>query len=116
MTPTETLVRLLLPEIVFENFDLKDLKSTDDRLDIYLDEKAICPDGYVSCDLHSKGFCPSSTLQDFPIRDMSTYLHLRRRKWEIKKTRKIISRSIKVKAEGTRITQEFASFLKDALR
>lgn len=116
MEANEALLQLILPEVIFEYFDIIDFKTSERRLDIYLDEKPVYPEGYKKEELLSKGFTPSSTVQDFPIRKMSTYLHLRRRKWQVIKDNKIISRSIKISTDGTRMTEEFASFLKGLLR
>lgn len=116
MKTNEALLQLILPEVIFEYFDIIDFKTSERRLDIYLDEKLVYPENYKKEELTSKGFTPSSTVQDFPIRKMSTYLHLRRRKWQVKKDNRIISRSIKISTDGTRMTEEFASFLKGLLR
>lgn len=116
MEQNEALIRLVLPEVLFEYFDIIDFKTSERRLDIYLDEKLAYPEGFTKEELVSKGFTPSSTVQDFPIRKMSTYLHLRRRKWQVIKDNKIISRRLKISSDGTRMTEEFASFLKGLLR
>ena len=115
METNKSLLHLILPEFIFEYFDIVNFKTSERRLDIFLDEKADYPEGYKKEELVSKGFTPSSTVQDFPIRKMATYLHLRRRKWQVLKDNRIISRSIKVSTDGTRMTEEFASFLKGLL-
>lgn len=112
----EALIRLILPESLFEYFDIIDFKTSDRRLDIFLDEKAEYPDGYSKEDIVSKGFTPSTTVQDFPLREKATYLHLRRRKWQVVKDNRIISRKINISTIGTRMTEEFAAFLKGLLR
>jgi hypothetical protein len=112
----EALIRLILPESLFEYFDVIDFKTSERRLDIFLDEKLEYPDGYSKKDLVSKGFTPSTIVQDFPLREKSTYLHLRRRKWQVLEDDRIISRKIKISTMGTRMTEEFATFLKGLLR
>lgn len=116
MEQYEALIRLILPESLFEYFDIVDLKTSERRLDIFLDEKLECPAGYQKKDLISKGFTSSTTVQDFPLREKSTYLHLRRRKWQVLEDDRIISRKIKISTMGTRMTEEFATFLKELLR
>lgn len=116
MEQYEALLRLVLPESLFEYFEIKDFKVSERRLDIFLDEKLVYPEGYSKEELISKGFTPSSTVQDFPIRNMATYLHLRRRKWQVVEDNSIISRSLKISSNGTRMTEEFAAFLKGLLR
>ncbi|EDM22187.1 conserved domain protein [Bacteroides caccae ATCC 43185] len=40
-------------------------------------------------------------------------LNLRRRRWILKSSNEYISRNWRMVAEGTRLTQDFASFLKE---
>jgi len=109
------LVSLILPKEVSDNFELTRIeKSTTERLDIYLDELSVLPEGegiYVS-----KGFTPCSTVQDYPLRGRAVYLHIRRRKWQEQSTGAIVIRSFDITHEGTRISKEFAAFLKEAHR
>ena len=116
MEQYESLLRLVLPELLLEYFEVKDFKTSERRLDIYLDEKLTYPEDYKKEDLINKGFTPASIVQDFPIRKMSTYLHLRRRKWQVINDNRIISRTIKISTDGTKMTEEFSSFLKGLLR
>lgn len=111
----ESLLRLILPESLFQHFEIVNIRTEDRRLDIFLDEKQIIPDGFTREEVQSKGFSPSSSIQDFPIRDKSTHLHLRRRKWQVLLDNRIIHRDLKISTKGTRMTEEFASFLKGTL-
>ena len=43
----------------------------------------------------------------------SVFLNIRRRRWLLKKHNEYISRNWRMVAEGTRMTQDFASFLKE---
>jgi transposase len=56
------------------------------------------------------------TVQDFPIRGHQVYLHITRRRWLNEDTGKIVFRDWNLVADGTRVTQEFASFLKEINR
>ena len=60
----------------------------------------------------SKGFHSEVVIQDFPIRDKKVFLHVRRRRWLVESTNKIVSRDWNTVAKGTRLTGEFAAFLK----
>jgi hypothetical protein len=60
----------------------------------------------------AKGFSPEITVEDFPLRGKSVLLHIKRRRWTIVDTGKIIKRDWQLVVKGTRITSEFASFLK----
>ena len=51
--------------------------------------------------------------EDFPLRGKKVFLNIRRRRWLLKKHNEYISRNWRMVAEGTRMTQDFASFLKE---
>ena len=60
-----------------------------------------------------KGYSDYSTIQDMPIRGLSTFLHMRKCKWLDKDTGEIFSYDIDYyDEEGTRLSSEFVSFLK----
>ena len=61
----------------------------------------------------SKGFSPEIKVEDFPLRGKSVLLHIKRRRWTLVDSGKIVKRDWELVAKGTRITSEFASFLKD---
>ena len=75
-------------------------------LHVYLDEKEIQPDGHT--DLMPNGSFPVSCINDFPIRDRRTILHVRRR-WK-DQDGKSYSKDWQLVAEGTRHSVEFAAF------
>ena len=106
------LISLLLPEGILEYFDIVNLESDKSGLSIYLDEKNLPPTGYTAAELESKGFLAEIRVQDFPIRGKKAFLCIRRRRWEVKSSRELISRDWKLVQSGTRMTQEFAAFLK----
>ncbi len=107
------IIDLVLPEGVKKYFEVIKHESDDDNLHLYLDELNIYPDEYQEDKLESKGFYDSITVQDFPIRGRNVYLHIRRRRWiNRSKNDKIVSRDWNLVANGTRITQDFANFLK----
>ncbi|QZT37785.1 hypothetical protein K5X82_02545 [Halosquirtibacter xylanolyticus] len=80
------------------------------QVDIYLDEKNIISEEYIDEKLTSKGFLPEITIEDFPLRNKTVYLHIRRRKWTKETSGKVITRNWDNLVEGTRMTKEFASF------
>ena len=57
-----------------------------------------------------------ATVQDFPIRGKNVYLYITRRRWFDPETNKVITRDWNLVAKGTRITSEFATFLKEIRR
>ncbi|EDS16781.1 hypothetical protein BACSTE_00314 [Bacteroides stercoris ATCC 43183] len=52
-------------------------------------------------------------VQDFPIRGKKLFLNVRRRRWVVKDENRYVSRDWKLVAGGSRMTHEFASFLKE---
>lgn len=106
------MVSLLLPEGILEYFDITDAVSNSEGLNIYLEERNIPPHGYKAEDIVSKGFQDQIRVEDFPIRGKKAYLYIKRRRWEVISDGAIISRDWKLVQSGTRMTREFAAFLK----
>lgn len=106
------LAALILPEEIFEFFDIVNIESNQSQVDIYLDEKPDKPEGYELVKLTSKGFHSPIIIQDFPLRDKALFLHVRRRRWFSESTSKTVERDWESVAKGTRLTKGFASFLK----
>lgn len=110
----KVLLQALLPEELFNSFELKDVQVHEDKLDVHLDEQNIQPEGYTTEELISKGFYDPIQILDFPIRDRAVFLHIRCRKWQVVSTKKIISKNWDLMAKGTHYTKSLASFLKEA--
>ena len=108
-----SLVKYILPEEILNYFDIIKIEEKPPKeLHIYLDESSIVPVGYSTFTLSSKGFHAEALIKDFPIRDRGVMLHVRRRRWLVEETNKVVSRDWNLVAEGTRYTQSFATFLK----
>ena len=112
MNHKEDLVKLILPEEIFEYFEIIKIDTSTKQVDVYLDEKPDKPKGFETVKLVSKGFHSLITIQDFPLRDKAVFLHVRRRRWLCESTQKLVEREWNSVAEGTRITKGFATFLK----
>ena len=110
------IAKLLLPEVLIEYFELTNHKIKGEELHFYFKEKNEEPKEYSSSKLNSKGFYPEATLQDFPIRGKQVYLHITRRRWLNEDTGQSVSRNWNLVAQGTRMTNEFATFLKEISR
>lgn len=106
------ILSLLLPQELLEYFDVTKAEKTEESLVIYLEEKNIPPEKYADNKLVSKGFYDPKTVQDFPLRGKPCFLNVKRRRWTNLDTGAIVCRDLSLEAYGTRITQEFASFLK----
>ncbi len=106
------LVRFLLPEGMLNYFELSKIVEAIPGLHIYLEEKNVPPTEYKDQKLESKGFLPEIYIQDFPIRNQRVTLCIKGRRWEIKDTGAIVNRDWNIVQQGTRMTKEFADFLK----
>jgi hypothetical protein len=110
------LAKYLLPSGILDYFEIIKDCIENDQVHFYLEEKNILPFEYKTEVAHSKGFSPEITVEDFPLRGKPVLLHIKRRRWTLIDTGKIVKRDWSLVAKGTRITHEFASFLKEFTR
>ena len=105
------LVQYILPPNLgkcFELVDVSDDKVGDEQvLHLHLDERDLPPSNRT--DLSPNGFYEESRIDDFPIREYRTVLHIRRRRWKDADGH-TVSNSWNLTAKGTRISEEFALF------
>lgn len=112
-----TLLAFMLPKDINENFELFDV--TDElfegspALHLHLEERPVPPK--ESPKAIPNGFYKESVVTDFPMRDKVVVLHIRRRRWKDSEGRSLPAKDIPLAAKGTRISCEFAAFLKDVL-
>jgi len=106
------LVEVLLPEELLKHFDLTDFKQVGIELKIYLEEKNIPPEKYKDVHIRANGFVPEVEIKDFPIRTKLVTLHIKRRRWLLVEEKKKVMRDLDLKTPGTRLSNEFAAFLK----
>lgn len=106
----------LLPAGTLEYFELVNVLKDKEGLVLFLEEKNQVPEAYKDQKFHSKGFYPEVRVQDFPIREHKVILSIKRRRWEDPQTGTIVSRDWDLVMKGTRLTKEFAAFLKELLR
>lgn len=104
---------LLLPLGMLDYFEIDGVEELEEVINIHLSEKNIIPEERSKMKLVSKGFHSPVKIQDFPVRGKQLYLHVHRRRWLIEGTNEYVSRNWEIVAKGTRMTQEFASFLKE---
>ena len=60
----------------------------------------------------SHGFHKQSVIRDFSIRGKQVYLYVKRRRGLNKTTKEVVSKNWRVTTKGTRMTADFAAFLK----
>ena len=109
-------LKLFLPEVLVDHFALIKSEQQDEVLHLYFEEHPKAPIEFSDQALVSKGFHEEITIQDFPLRGRRVYLHIKRRRWTDKKTQKVVQRDWKLVAKGSRMTDEFAAFLKEISR
>ena len=87
------LIKLLLPEIIVEYFELNSYQKGEEILHLYLKEINSIPKEYRQNKLSSKGFFDEITIQDFPIRGHQVYLHITRKRWLSEDTGQVVFRN-----------------------
>lgn len=110
------LIKLVLPPFLVDHFDIVKSRKEKEVLHLYFEERNLPPKEYSSRILTSKGFHKEVTIQDFPLRGSTVYLHVKRRRWIDNHTNKVVQRDWNLVAQGTRMTTEFAAFLKEISR
>jgi hypothetical protein len=106
------LLTAFLPSGILDYFSISDVTYNPDNFEIYLEEQNIHPQEYKGQKLSSKGFYQQISIQDYPVRGKAVYLKIKRRRWLNEDTGEIVTRNWELVAKGTRLTQEFAAFLK----
>ena len=106
------LLSLLLPAGLVELFSLDKVETLSDGYHLYLSQRNIPPVALKGHKLESKGFFEPVIIRDFPLRGRACFLHLQRRRWLDHDTGDIVFHEWDEVAKGTRMTKEFAAFLK----
>ena len=112
----KALLPMIIPDGVSDYFALSGHRKDTTGIHIYLEELNAIPFEYQNNKLLSKGFFDEVILQDFPIRCQEVYLHVKRRRWLNQDTGLVVFRDWSLVAKGTRITEDFAAFLKAVSR
>lgn len=107
------LLKLILPEFLINHFDLVNSTKNGEVMHLYFEERNINPKEESKGELIAHGFHKQITIQDFPLRGNTVYLHVKRRRWLDKTTKQVVQRDWNLVAQGTRMTTEFAAFLKE---
>lgn len=110
------ILKLILPDILVDHFELTSYRQEAEVLHLYFEEHNHPPLETPNQQLVSKGFHDEITIQDFPLRGKNVFLHIKRRRWTDKQTNKIVQRDWNLVAKGSRITEEFSAFLKEISR
>lgn len=74
------ILKLFLPELLIEYFDIVKFEEENKILHIYFEEKNTTPKEFSSLILQSKGFVPEITVDDFLLRGKTMKLHMKLRR------------------------------------
>lgn len=106
------LLKFILPELLVTHFTVTKHNTEQKTLHLFLEEKKDIPIEVSDRALIAHGFHKEIVIQDFPLRGKHVYLHIKRRRWLDKSTKQVVQRDWGLVAQGTRMTIEFAAFLK----
>lgn len=112
MDPYLDILKLILPELLVTHFDITKHETHKTVVHLYFEEKKDVPEEFSSEIVISHGFHKETTIQDFPLRGKNVYLHIKRRRWLDKTSKQVVQRDWDLVSQGTRMTVEFAAFLK----
>ena len=115
MDISKDLLDLLLPSFIVDHFTYIKSSSSEEYLHLYFEEKNEVS-LFAGRNVESKGFHNEIIIEDFPLRGKLVYMHIKRRRWRDIDTRETLQRDWNVIAKGTRMTEEFAIFLKEINR
>lgn len=106
---------MCLPQGLDELFEIVRFERTEQEYNIWLDEKKErSEDDRRNPNIVARGYTDYVVIQDYPLRGRPVYLHMRKNKWWNKLTNEIFSYNLELPNEdGTRLSAEFVSFLKD---
>ena len=109
------MIWMCLPQGLDELFEIVRFERTEHEYNIWLDEKKErSEDDRRNPNIVARGYSDYVVIQDYPLRGRPVYLHMRKNKWWNKLTNEIFSYNLELPNEdGTRLSAEFVSFLKD---
>ena len=111
-TEFKSLLKLMLPEFLIENYQITRVDDIATKIDIYLEENKDLPEELEEGNYISHGFHKQIKIKDFPLRGKQVNLFIKRRRWFHKETKEVLSKNWELIAKGTRMTDDFATFLK----
>ena len=111
----EELLRMILPDVLIDNFGIINIEKSDIRFDIWLDEKKVqLREDKQNAQVVVYGFGDYRVIRDFPLRGRATYFHVRKRKWLDKDSGDIFSYDWDLSEhDHTQLNAEFVFFLKE---
>lgn len=111
------LLSLHVPSSYLDYFDLVMVENKPDCWELVLEEKGdLVPKVLVGEEVVLDGFCNPVNVLSHSFSLKKIYLVIYRRRWKHKGDRKHYSNSYDFHAEGLRVTEELAAFLKEVDR
>lgn len=109
------LIWMCLPKGLDELFEIVRFERTETEYNIWLDEKKMLSDeDRRNPNIVARGYTDYVVIQDYPMRGVPVFLHMRKNKWWDKDSNEIFSYDLELPNEdGTRLSAEFVAFLKD---
>ena len=115
MQISKELLELLLPSFIVNQFNFLRSTSDDDELHLYFEE-INDTSSFINESVESKGYHKEIVIEDFPLRGKLVYFHVKRRRWRDTETKEELHKDWGYIAKGTRMTEDFATFLKEINR
>lgn len=106
-------LKTIFPEVITANFEFTDYQESEGAMEYWLDEREYkSKEDYKKGSVHSHGFTEATTIQDFPIRGKTVYLHVRRRRFIDTADGSMFTYDYDLTKEGSKLTPDFVAFLK----
>jgi len=110
-----SLVKMILPADLIENFNIEKITEQKDSWEIVLYEKEERIPKKLEGKLVVKdGYCNPIEIQSFPIKGKTFYIKLYRRRWKESGTQESFENNYDLHLEGMKATKEFGVFLKES--
>jgi len=111
----QQLVKILVPEVYLQNFDVFNIKEFSDEWRIELKEKEEnVPENLIGKDTVLDGYCNSVDVLTHAFSLKKIYLRFHRRRWKERGSTKHYSNHYDLHICGAKITPSLGAFLKEA--
>ena len=110
MEATKELLKVLLPEDLWESFDIVDVKKVSNTITITLEEHDQIKHPEAGHEYEKNGFYEAKRVEGYPTRSSKVVLMVKRRRWIDLTTGKSVGNTYDTVAHGTRMSKELALF------
>tara|TARA_B110000211_G_C13937740_1_gene490161 strand:- start:393 stop:788 length:396 start_codon:yes stop_codon:yes gene_type:complete len=113
---SQELLSLLLPIFIVDHFSYLNSNSSEDELHLHFEENNKILSDLEGRNIESKGFNKEIRIKYFPLRGKLIYLYVKRYRWWDVESLEGLQRDWNIIAKGTRMTVEFAVYIKEINR